>query len=183
MGYMFTERPRDVSQYFWDKFHWETESAVTRPLRVALKLNVCYAAVETVQKSDGRREVWCAVYALKYIRGDKDIYNFGYKDACDTMGPVQDDCPKAVLDLLTDTDNETANAWRTRCRRNLERIMPKIGTSVRFKRPICFSDGTEQTDFTVVRVGRRRKALRGTNGFYYRLPRRSWRYGDWSVVS
>jgi len=182
VGWLFQEKPRDVRKYFWDKFHWETERAVSRPLDMVLKLHVCYAAIETVQKADGAREVWCAVYMLKYIRGESDPYNFGYKDLTDRCGPVVADCPARILDLLTETDHQTANEWRARCRRNLEKRMPKIGVTVHFDRPIQFSDGTEQTDFTVVRVGKRRKLLRGSNGLYYRIPRRSWRERSWMIV-
>ena len=51
----------------------------------------------------------------------KDYYNFSYKDMDESMGPCYYDCPKGVLDLLTPTDNEWANNWRTKCREKLEK--------------------------------------------------------------
>lgn len=46
----------------------------------------------------------------------KGGYNFGYKSMDETCGPYENKCPLAILDLLTPTDSEFANAWRKRCR-------------------------------------------------------------------
>ena len=45
----------------------------------------------------------------------RQVYNFGYKDMDETMGPGYNDCPKGILDLLTPTDNVAANEWRAAC--------------------------------------------------------------------
>lgn len=42
-------------------------------------------------------------------------YIFGYKDMDDGMGPVEAECPEAILQLLTPTESSYALAWRTRC--------------------------------------------------------------------
>ena len=43
-------------------------------------------------------------------------FNFGYKAMSETCGPFCYDCPKGILDLLTETDSENANIWRSKCR-------------------------------------------------------------------
>ena len=46
----------------------------------------------------------------------KSHFNFSYKDMDESMGPGGEDCPIGILNLLSPTDNEYANAWRDRCR-------------------------------------------------------------------
>jgi hypothetical protein len=176
------EKPRNVRAYFDDKFNWETDKATNRCLDVALKLNVCYAAIETIQKETGDREVWAAVYLIRYVRNPFDGMDFGYKDMSEHMGPVQADCPARILDRLTVTDNENALEWRRRCREALSKRMPAVGTRVRFAEPVHFVDGSEEREFTVVRMGRRRKLLRGAYGGLFRISQRVWRDREWSVV-
>lgn len=183
MGWLFMEKPRNVRRYFEEKFNWETEKAVNRCLDIAMKLNVCYAAIETVQKDTGAREVWAAVYLIKYVRNPYDGMDFGYKDQSEHMHPCQADCPARILDLLTDTDDQHANEWRTRCRIALTKRMPKVGTAVRFLNPIRFSDGSEESVFTVARSGRRKKVLRGQNGGYYRVGASLWRDRQWVITN
>lgn len=48
-------------------------------------------------------------------------FNFGYKAMDETAGPCYYDCPKSILDLLTPTDSEWANAWRAKCREKANR--------------------------------------------------------------
>lgn len=184
MGWLFMERPANVKKYLVDNLTWETETKTNTCLDIAMKLNVAYAAVETVSKETGDREVWAAVFLMKYIPGDSDPFNWGYKDLTESCGPVECDCPKRILDLLTPTNHEHAIAWRARCREALTKRMPKIGTKVRFAHPIRFTDGTEEREFTVVRVGRRRKALRGKGpwGGYFRVSQRLWRDREWSII-
>jgi len=182
MGWTFQEKPRDVRRYFFDQLSWESDKAINRCLALALKINVCYAAIETTYKDTGRTEVWALVCLLRYVRNPADGFDFGTKDMTEHCGPVQADCPARILDLLTETDDENANEWRARCRENLARRMPKIGTRVRFAHPIRFTDGSEEDEFQVVRAGKRRKILRGCNGRHYRLSRRVWRDYEWSVL-
>lgn len=181
MGWSFIQKPDDVRRYFWDQLTWDTDDRQNRCIGISLKLNVCYAAVETTHVDTGESEVWAAVTLVKYVRNPADGCDFGYKSMTDSCGPVLDDCPASILDLLTETDNENANDWRARCRRNLTRKMPKIGTRVRFALPITFQNGAEEAEFQVVRYGRR-KVLRGASGGHFRVNARLWRDRDWSVL-
>ena len=182
MGWTFMEKPVDVRRYFWEGLNWESDTADHRCLALSLKLNVCYAAIEIVNKDDGEKRVEAAVILLKYIRNPRDGLSFGHKDMSENSGPVQCDCPASILDMLSETDNEYALEWRARCRNNLKKKIPPFGSKVRFEQPIRFEDGAELQEFTVVRMGKRRKVLRGSNGFHYRLSRYLWRDREWSVV-
>lgn len=67
---------------------------------------------EPIPKSEQR------VFAVVFLTSTnaKDYYNFSYKDMDETMAPGPDDCPLSILNLLSPTDYEYANAWRDRCR-------------------------------------------------------------------
>lgn len=122
MGTTCTTKPKGMSMkdFFIDHgvLRWGDHLPNSyRVLETAYKMPVFYAAVETVNKETGERRVWAAVIKVHQTRGD---YGFCYKDMDETMGPVYTDCPAKILDLLTPTDNEYANEWRARCRRNLE---------------------------------------------------------------
>lgn len=90
---------------------------VYRVLETAYKMPIFYAAIEMVNKETSDRQVWAAAIKVTQTRGDN---GFCYKEMDETLGPVQAECPAKILDLLTPTDNENANEWRARCRRNLE---------------------------------------------------------------
>lgn len=73
---------------------------------------VYYAAVEIT--SPGRREVFAAIVLTASNKAQG--YDFGYKDMDETEGPCESKCPNSILDLLTPTTSEFAQAWRQRCR-------------------------------------------------------------------
>ena len=124
-------------------------------LKDAMRGNTYYAAVKNGNPdSEHYGEVFGLV--IKTSVDNKDYFNFAYKMIEDNMGPCEVDCPKAILDLLTPTDNKCANDWRERCYNNIEQkkadasfnSLP-IGTKVRFidyegrvhilvKEPPCF---------------------------------------------
>ena len=45
----------------------------------------------------------------------KDYYNFAYKDMDESVGPYYYDCPANILKLLSPTESERANEWRSKC--------------------------------------------------------------------
>lgn len=77
-----------------------------------------YAAVENLKTGN--------VFALIVLTSVKDD-EFYYKDMDETCGPTKCDCPKSILDLLSETDNEYALNWRKRCLENIERKKNKTG--------------------------------------------------------
>lgn len=129
-----------------------------------------YAAVENIDNTTGRREVWCAVFLVKMWR-TKEVgdFNICYKDQCESMGPCATNCPERILKLLTPTDNETTNVWRAACRERLalRKAKPPLvaGTVLVADPPISFSDGTQQAQLTI----RQRRGSRVSFHGGYRL--------------
>jgi hypothetical protein len=87
-----------------------------------------YAAVQPMKRCTGHddngncfyedipeneRVTWAAIFLT--ATDMKEHFNFAYKDMDETCGPYKCDCPKGILDLLTPTDSEFANAWRQKC--------------------------------------------------------------------
>lgn len=68
---------------------------------------VFYSAI---RDKDGN--VFCAVY----LTGTEKNREFFYKEVHENWGPTRYGCPDRILDMLTPTDSEWANEWRTKCR-------------------------------------------------------------------
>ena len=83
-------------------------------LKSSMKGSTYYGAIK--QKNTEK------VFAVVFLTSTdmKDYFNFSYKDMDETCGPYYFDCPKGILDLLTPTDSEYANAWRKRCYENIK---------------------------------------------------------------
>ena len=96
---------------------YDEEFRSCKVLKSTMKGSVYYAAVEFTDKRAGKSEVFAAIFLTRTYM--QDHFNFSYKDMYETMGPYAYDCPKGILDLLTETDNEYANEWRKKCREKL----------------------------------------------------------------
>jgi hypothetical protein len=165
--------------YLDDQFTYERPSGRSRVLASRLVgLRTYYAAVEHVAATTGCREVWGLVCLVRYNPRDREGYVFGYKDMSESMGPVQDACPAAVLDLLTPTDKTFALDWRARCRARLAarrtnraKPAPRPGQLVVFAAAICFRNGRSFTQLRAVRLpGRRGLIFQAEDGGFYRIP-------------
>lgn len=121
-------------------YTWEGEKTKNEVIKSSMRGSVYYAAVRTTDKTTGHSEVFAAV-CLTSTRRDRG-FNFGYKGMAEDMGPCEDDCPKGILVLLTDTESKYAKEWRERCwakirdkkqnRQSLASI--KIGEIIEFER-------------------------------------------------
>ena len=96
-----------------------------------------YAAIEA--KENGITVKVFAAIVLTSVNM-KDYFNFSYKDMDESSGPYCYDCPKGILDLLTDTDSEYAVQWRKRCRETIQKKKDKltkgtlpVGSIIKFK--------------------------------------------------
>lgn len=90
---------------------WETD-ANFKVLKSSIVGSTYYAAIEGND---------CVFGMVILTRTDiKYYFNFSYKEISEDMGPYYYDCPKGILDLLTPTDDEYANAWRKRCYENIK---------------------------------------------------------------
>lgn len=178
MGWTFQEKPANVKAELDRQLTWTGERGTNRVLDSAIvNRTEYYAAVETLLH-DGTREVWAAVFLLKFHPRARDGYTFGYKDMTETMGPYAWRCPLRILDLLTATENEYANGWRAKCREYHARraALPKLREGMRLavrNENVPTIDGKPVREVTVLRAGT--KPLFKMEGFggYFRWP--SWR--------
>lgn len=77
---------------------------------------------------------------------DGEIY---FKNLTEDEGPFYWNCPKRIIDKLTEATSETAKEWRAKC---LNKPKPlKYGTKFKLKNPLKFTDGIERDSFEVVK--------------------------------
>ena len=117
------DRKAECDAYFLEglnRGHYEV-------VKSAMVGSVYYAAVKPLKKCIAN-DVYVElpkeeqfVFAVVFLTSTdaKEYFNFSYKDMDESVGPNRCDCPKSILDVLTPTDNEYANAWRKKCRENL----------------------------------------------------------------
>lgn len=104
--------------YLDDQFTYDRNGSAARVLRSqVVDGRVYYAAVELAKPSEPRAII-ALVCLVAHNPRDPEGYIFGYKDMDEGMGPVESDCPEAILDLLTPTTRPYALEWRARCRAN-----------------------------------------------------------------
>lgn len=122
-----------------DKTFFEGEYPSFEILATARKASVVYAAAK---RRDGD-EVFALVMPVS--RGGGYFY---YKEQDETCGPCDAEAPARVLALLSETDDEHANAWRARCRENLVKSEAakarakavREGTMIRTAEPMFFGE-------------------------------------------
>lgn len=118
-----------------DVFTWDNNGQKCTVLKSAMVGSVYYAAVKIQNENTGFDGVVGAVVLTSV--DNKDYYNFAYKDMTEDMLPYYFDCPKGILNLLTPTDNESANEWRAKCRAKFaakkEKKTVPVGTVIEFK--------------------------------------------------
>jgi hypothetical protein len=119
MGWTFLYSiPADPKAELDGLFTCYTETCTYRVLKSSMVGTVYYAAVKKIKVGEPVI-VFGAVCLTKRGQGQ-----WGYKDMDESMGPDESKCPIGILRLLTPTDSEWANAWRTRCLEHASR--PKI---------------------------------------------------------
>ena len=159
MGWLFM---RDLAGHSTPRAYLDNQFTYTREdhrltvLASSMVGSTYYAAAERTEAAGGR-QVFAIICLTKTSAGARDGCTFGYKDMTEHMGPCERECPASILNELTDTDSEYAQAWRTRCRANLvqrklqnAKPTPKPGQTIVFEEPMRFSDGQERTRFEVV---------------------------------
>jgi hypothetical protein len=175
MGWLYMEsmgEHKTPKQYLDAQFTFENERRKLTVLDSASKLGAYYAAVESIAKATGEREVFGLVCLTNYRpRGFSDGTTFGYKDMDESMGPNQCECPVRLLDLLTPTTSDYANDWRKRCRERAAKRVPKPGETFTLAKPMRFTDGQHLSKFRAIRSGNRTVYASLENGGYYRISR------------
>lgn len=162
----FTQ-PANIEVFFEQQANFENANVKSR-LLLAMKVGwqEAYAAVEYIHKDTNKREVYALTYMIRYYNNG----HFGYKDMSEHCGPNICNCPEKILKLLTPLEkdgsnsNEWAQAWRDRCWANVNKRKKgrglKVGTVVKFKEPIHFSNGYTRQELIVHST----KPLRFTDG-------------------
>lgn len=159
MGWLFM---RDLGVHATPRAYLDNQFTYTRDdhrltvLASSMVGSTYYAAAERIEGS-GAREVFAIICLTRTSTGARDGCTFGYKDMTEHMGPYESACPAAILNELTETTSEYAQAWRARCRANLAqrklqgaKPTPRPGQTILFDEPMRFSDGQDRTRFEVV---------------------------------
>jgi hypothetical protein len=160
------DAPSDMHAWMTKELGWTASDGSKKNTvldTAVVALTEVYAAVET-RHADGTREVWAAVFQVKFMRRSDDGRSrnfdgskFGYKDQSEHMGPRQTRCPTRILDLLTPTDHEYAIEWRNSCRAYHERQqLNKLENDeiIRFAEPLRFRHMDDAYDtFRIVKKG------------------------------
>ena len=88
-------------------------------------------------------------------------------------GPVEANCPRSILELLTSSSHPYALDWRNRCYAMLRLKERNVadGDILRLPEPLRFTDGSEHREFRVSKRGSKIE-LRTPDGFgAYRISR------------
>lgn len=113
MGWTCTVKPTNVAAYLQRQFNHESEHYKYECLRGAFVGLSYYTATRRTDKKTGAIVVFACVTLVRYSRSE--YYGFCTKDITEDMGPVEARCPKTILGLLTEPENESAAAWRAKC--------------------------------------------------------------------
>jgi hypothetical protein len=114
------------------------------------KGGVTYLAVQ--HKDDDRVEAAVALHSRRST-GYFGEQEFTLKIMDEGMGPYNYDCPRRILNKLSDPPmNDYAREWRAKCAERLDKVAEgnkvKPGATIRFASPITFNDGVERDTFT-----------------------------------
>lgn len=114
------DRKAECDAYFMESLnagHYRVEKS-------SMVGSVYYAAVTNLKKYDAENKTYIDIieeeqetFGVVFLTSTnmKDFYNFGYKDMTEDMMPYYFDCPKSILNLLSETDNKNALEWREMC--------------------------------------------------------------------
>lgn len=103
---------------------WKHTTGETVMLKGSMAGSVFYAAMQTTTKNGV--DVW-ALVVLTSVNG----VEFRYKEMTEDEHPYYFSCPISILNALTPTTNENANAWRQKC---MEEYSKKKTTAGRIPR-------------------------------------------------
>lgn len=180
MGWTYQHKSKGTSikDFFTKEFSWSNNANEVTVLDVAVVgLKTAYVAIKLAVKV-GEETITERVSAIVCLLDYRphDYHNFGYKDIEETSGPYYYSCPKRILDLLTDTFNETAIEWRGKCRDNLTKkaLVPKMRTGLWLwlSRPVTFASGDVLQAF-YIQDAKKRNFRKHEQGYVnYNLPKR-----------
>ena len=137
----------------------ETDTQSARPIKTCLVTKVWYVAVEVSMKAgapnpndyqmdDRGRFVFAAIFQT---RRDRD--GWAYRAVAEEAGPATSRAPRSLIDLLSPTNREWANAWRARCLTNAARRARRLadGDIIELAEQLELSDGRRRSIFRVIK--------------------------------
>ena len=137
MGWSSTHKPHGmaIKEFFIGEFGREIVDCAV------VNRNTAYIAYRT-----NDHNIHAIVCLLKY--NSRDYYNISYKDMDETSGPNASECPERILKVLTPIENEWANAWRKRCRENIQKrketlLKLRVGNVLKLSKPITLTSGQQ----------------------------------------
>jgi hypothetical protein len=114
MGWLFMSSLGQYASpkaYLNAQYTFQNADGTSQILASALvKMRTWYAACRQVDHATGKAHVFALVCLVKYNPRDREGLVFGYKDMSESMGPCESECPASILDLLTPTTSEYAQA-------------------------------------------------------------------------
>lgn len=190
MGWTYTRREKGCSHKDWFQKHVYGDAATV--LDVAAKRGVAYAAV-LIAQGDRDPLVIADAISFRWAPASAD-FNFGYKVAPESMGPVSRDCPERILDLLSPLDRiwepdtneyEWAKEWRQACRAKIEhrKRRPKVckGDVIEFPQALDYGRWGKHRRFEITNLRRNFARPLGRGPGNYRLPA-DWRDRGFAVI-
>lgn len=170
MGWIYTEKDASISvkQFFEMEFGGPHSKVLDCAV---VGLHTAYVALQSTAAGTKEPAVTAVVCHLDYAHTER--FNFGYKPVGEESGPVEDECPERILDILSPTTHEYARQWRTRCRQRIERRRArpslKTGSHLLLDAPVEFADGRSREVFYIEDARRRRFVSK--DGVRCKIPR------------
>lgn len=196
MGWTYCERPdgQTIKEFFARRFGWDSPTTTQRLVGCSVvALRTAYLAIRQTDKTTGVSLINAVVCQLDYAPHDR--FNQGFKDVEESMGPIEDACPRKILDLLSPVEDlyeggnasDWAAAWRARCQTRIERAAKrpslKTGAYLIFDEPMAFASGEKRAVF-YIRDARRRVFTdsSGRHPLRYSISRARMERGDFRVL-
>lgn len=143
MGWTALHKDSNVSI----KSFFENEFTPNEVVGCKVVNKTAYIALKLADKT----EVVGVVVLLDYK--PKLHFNFAYKVMDETMIPYYYDCPESIMNMLTETDNESAIQWRAFCKETTVKTKAlkslKVGDTIVFQNEFSFKKYGKAKTFTL----------------------------------
>ena len=160
MGWLIYNRaPRDIREEINRICTFESETGSARPIKTCRVGVVWYVAVQITMEEgapfsedyqvDGLGQITFAIV----IKTRRDRDGWGYRVIEETAGPDTSLAPRSLIETLSPTKHDWANAWRSRCLTNATRKSRRLaaGDIIAFSKPLEFTDGRKRSTFKVIK--------------------------------
>lgn len=156
MGWTSRQQIQSDKEEILSEINCDNEHGKWEVIDYSQKGNVAYMAVDFLNKETGQKKVFACVALIRHFNGE-----ISTKLMDESMGPYSYDCPKRILNKLTEPSNECAANWRQSCtQKKTNSNVPNIGQKIKLNNPLKFSDGITRQVFEVIRRGKRGKSYK-----------------------